>query len=60
MWLIVNGITYVILSFTGLLLPQYENSVFNYGFPAFLGEIALMLWLVFKGVKQEALAATNS
>jgi hypothetical protein len=57
-WLVINGFAYVILSFTGLLLPQYQNKVFLISQPALVGEIALMLWLVIKGVKPPALAAT--
>lgn len=48
-WLIVNGAAYVVISLTGLLLPQYETKVFNSAFPALLGEIAFMLWLVIRG-----------
>jgi hypothetical protein len=50
-WLAINGITYVILCLTGELLPQYHNAVFNYGQPAFVGELALMLWLLIKGAR---------
>jgi Domain of unknown function (DUF4386) len=57
-WLIINGFAYLVLSFTGLLLPQYEDMVSNVTFPALLGEIALMLWLVIKGAKPPALDAT--
>ena len=53
-WLIVNGAAYVIISFTGLLLPQYEGTVFNYAFPALLGEMAFMLWLVIRGAVPRA------
>ncbi|MGH8264745.1 MAG: DUF4386 domain-containing protein [Steroidobacteraceae bacterium] len=53
-WLIINGIAYVILSLTGELLPQYENTVFLYGQPAFFGELALMLWLLIKGARPPA------
>jgi Domain of unknown function (DUF4386) len=55
-WLIINGFAYLIMSFTGLLLPQYEEMVSNYAFPALLGEMAFMLWLVIKGVKEQALS----
>jgi len=48
-WLIINGFAYLAISFTGLLLPQYENMVSNIAFPALLGEMAVMLWLVIKG-----------
>jgi hypothetical protein len=56
-WLIINGFAYVITSFTGLLLPQYENMVSNITFPALLGELVFMLWLVIKGVKVQPVAA---
>jgi hypothetical protein len=47
----------VILSLTGELLPQYQDKVFTYSQPAFFRELAIMLWLVIKGVKERALAA---
>jgi len=50
-WLIVNGVAYVILSIVTLLLPQYKDLVFKIMFPAMFGELAFMLWLVIKGVK---------
>lgn len=49
-WLVINGFGYLAISFTGLLLPQYEEMVANITFPAILGEMAFMLWLVIKGV----------
>jgi hypothetical protein len=48
-WLVINGFAYLAMSFTGLLLPQYEDMVSNITFPAQLGELAFMLWLVIKG-----------
>jgi len=59
-WLIINGFAYLITSFTGLLLPQYEDMVSNIAFPALLGEIALMLWLLIKGAKPKPLEAAAS
>ena len=56
-WLVINGIAYVIISLTGVLWPQYQGKMFGYSQPALLGEIALMLWLVIKGAKLEASAA---
>jgi uncharacterized protein DUF4386 len=50
-WLILNGFAYLIMSFTGLLLPQYEEVVSNIAFPALLGEMAFMLWLLILGAK---------
>jgi len=40
-WLTINGFAYLIISFTGLLLPQYEDPVSNYAFPALLGDTHL-------------------
>jgi len=56
-WLIINGFAYVITSFTGLLLPEYESMVSNITFPALLGELVFMLWLVIRGAKVQTLAA---
>lgn len=56
-WLIINGCVYPIISATGFLLPQYENTVSNITFPAMLGELAIMLWLLIKGAKPEPLVA---
>lgn len=49
-WLTINGLAYLAMSFTGLLLPRYEETVSNIAFPALLGEMAFMLWLVIMGV----------
>jgi Domain of unknown function (DUF4386) len=49
-WLIINGFGYLAMSLSGLLLPQYEDIVSNLAFPALLGEMAFMLWLVIRGV----------
>jgi hypothetical protein len=59
-WLAINGFAYVMLSFTGFLLPQYQNTVFMLGQPAFFGELAIMLWLVIKGARPQPLAAVVS
>lgn len=52
-WLIITGVYYVVLSFTSLLLPQYKDMIFNsvFAWPAMLGELGFMLWLVIMGVK---------
>jgi hypothetical protein len=57
-WLAIGGFANVILSLTGLLLPQYQHKVFTYSQPAFFGEVAFMLWLVIKGARPPALDAT--
>ncbi len=59
-WLIINCFAYVALSLTGLLLPQYYDVAFRIAFPALLGEMAIMLWLVIKGAKPQPLAAAAS
>jgi len=58
-WLAINGFAYVILCLVGELVPQYQNDVFNYGQPAFFGEVAIMLWLLIKGAMPPE-EATNS
>ena len=50
-WLAIAGCGYVALFFTGILLPEYEAKVFLSCQPAFLGELAFMLWLVIKGAR---------
>ena len=57
-WLILNGFAYLTMSFTGLLLPQYEEVVSNIAFPALLGEMAFMLWLLIMGAKVQPLDAS--
>ena len=58
-WLAIAGFAYVILSLTGILLPQYQDKVFTYSQPATLGELVFMLWLVTKGARPPALDATT-
>ena len=48
-WLAIDGLAWVILSLTGILLPQYYDKLFTYAQPASFGEVAFMLWLVIKG-----------
>ena len=59
-WLAFAGIAWVILSLTGILLPQYQNKVDTYSQPAFIGEIVFMLWLAIKGAQPPALDARAS
>lgn len=56
-WLIINGIAYVVLSLTGTLFPAYEGKVFSLSTPVLFGELAIMLWLLIKGAKPRTLAA---
>ena len=54
-WLVFNGLAYLAMSLTGFLWPQYEQLIGNITVPALFGELALMLWLVIKGVDQRTL-----
>ena len=54
-WLIVNCFAYVAISLTALLAPEYQSTVFRMSFPALLGEMAIMLWLVIKGANVKRL-----
>lgn len=58
-WLVLNGLAYLAQSFTGFLLPQYENTVANIVFPALTGEVAFMLWLLIRGAKPPEPAAAS-
>jgi len=53
----INGFAYVNISFTGVLLPQYQDKAFSMSLPALFGELAIMLWLVVKGAKPQPLDA---
>jgi Domain of unknown function (DUF4386) len=59
-WLIINGFAYLAISFTGFLLPHYENAVVNVTFPALTGEVAFVLWLLIKGAKEQTVDAPAS
>jgi len=49
-WLIVNGFAYLAISFTSLLWPQYGTLVYRFSLPVLLGELAIMFWLLIKGI----------
>jgi hypothetical protein len=57
--LIVNGGAYVTMSLTSLLVPDYAAVVARAAFPALLGEVFMMAWLLVKGasVKRTVAAA---
>jgi hypothetical protein len=59
-WLILNGLAYVAISLVGLLMPRYAGRVSNILFPALLGELVLMLWLITRGVNIEKFKAVSS
>lgn len=51
-WLVLGGIAYIAMSFTGVLAPQYQGQVFRISQPFTFAEIALTLWLLVKGSRQ--------
>ena len=59
-WLALAGFAWVILSLTGILLPQVQDKVDAYSQPALFGELAFMFWLLIKGAKPPAMDATAS
>ena len=59
-WLMAGCFGYLALSITGLLFPAYESKVFTYAQPLITGELAIMLWLVIKGAKEQGLAVAKS
>ena len=59
-WLIAACFAWLAFSFAGLLLPAYEDTVYNITQPVALGEVAMMLWLVIMGARDKHLAATSS
>jgi hypothetical protein len=59
-WLVFAGVAWVILSLTGLLLPQYNDKVYTYSQPAVFGEIAFMFWLLVRGAKPSVSAVSSA
>lgn len=59
-FLVINGVAYVVHSFTHILLPQYQSVVYQLSIPLWtLGEISITLWLLIKGVKRPASPTTS-
>jgi len=48
---------YLAISLTGLMLPAYETTVWNFAQPVLFGEVAIMLWLSIMGAKEPGWAA---
>ena len=55
--LIVNGFAYLVIAFTGLLVPQYVDRVSRMVSPCLIGEGVVMLWLMIKGARPQPLPA---
>jgi len=54
------GVAWVVLSLTGILLPEYQDKVDKYLQPAIIGEIVFMLWLLIMGGKPTVIDAVGS
>ena len=50
-WLFINGLAFLTISATGLLLPQHYEMVFTIATPVLFGEVAFMLWLLIVGAR---------
>jgi hypothetical protein len=58
--LIINGLAYLVISFTGILAPIHVDRVTRIVSPALVGEGAIMLWLLIKGARPQPPRATVS
>jgi len=59
-WLFANGLAYVALSATGLLVPHHAKAAMTYSTPLLFGEMALMLWLLVAGVRERPSATPST
>lgn len=55
LWLMINCFGYVALSVIALFFQSYYNTAFKMLQPVLLGELAIMLWLLIRGAKMQAL-----
>ena len=56
-WLVVNCFAYLAQVVSGVLLPQFSETVANIALPVQFGEVAIMLWLIVIGAKRRVAAA---
>jgi hypothetical protein len=56
-FLIANGLAYPIQSFAALFLPRYSGAVSAVTFPLLFGELAIIAWLLIRGVRERPLVA---
>jgi hypothetical protein len=59
-WLIIACFSWIALSITAQFFPNSYGTAFAWLQPAFLAEMAVMLWLLIRGAKVPALAAQTS
>jgi hypothetical protein len=55
-WLFINGVAYLAISTTGLLLPQHLKLASTVATPVLFGEAAFMLWLLIVGARASSSA----
>lgn len=53
-WLFINGLAYLVISSTGLLLPENLKIVNTIATPVLFGEVAFTLWLLVVGARERA------
>ena len=59
-WLMINCFGYLALSMIALFFHSYYSAVFGFLQPVLFGELAIMLWLLIKGAKVQALPVLAS
>lgn len=58
-WLLINGVAYVAQFGTDLFIPGFSGTLVKIAFPAILGEVALMLWLLIVGIRPRPMIQTG-
>ena len=56
-WLMLDGATWIIISFANMFLPDYVDTISTWSLPFQLGEIAVTLWFLIFGAKEPKAAA---
>jgi hypothetical protein len=55
-WLLLDGVCWIVAAVTGLAAPRYGDTLFRAFQPAFLAELAIMLWLLIVGARKKELS----
>ena len=56
-WLLIDGLAYLVLSVIGIVAPQYHGAAFLIAQPALFAELAITLYLLIWGANVKALRA---
>ncbi len=59
-WLLLDGLAWVVIGVAWFLAPQYNDALFRYLQPAFMGELAAMLWLLIAGAREQPPVAAGT